>query len=268
MILRRTVGRSPAVGPDGGIPQGEVPEGERVYAVGDVHGRADLLDRLRELIAEDCRSRPPGAATTVFLGDFVDRGAESREVLDILTSGTFPTPTICLTGNHEAMMLAFLRDAELGSGWLPNGGVETLQSYGVEVGDLRTASGLRAASQRLGEALPAPHRHFLQALRLTHQVGGYFFCHAGVRPGVPLERQAEEDLLWIRKEFLSSSESFGKIVVHGHTPVREPDVRPNRINVDTGAFASGRLTCLVLEGTARRFLTADAAGAGRRRAIS
>lgn len=244
-----------------------MPEGERVYAVGDVHGRADLLNRLRELIAEDCRSRPAGAATTVFLGDYVDRGADSRGVLDILTSGTFPTQTIFLTGNHEAMMLAFLRAAELGSGWLPNGGVETLQSYGVEVGELRTALGLETASQRLREALPASHRHFLQTLQLTHQVGGYFFCHAGVRPGVPLDRQAEEDLLWIRKEFLFSTQPFGKIVVHGHTPVREPDVRPNRINVDTGAFASGRLSCVVLEGTARRFLTADAAGALWRRAL-
>jgi serine/threonine protein phosphatase 1 len=266
MILRRAVG-SPAIGPDAPIPRGGIPEGERVYAVGDVHGRADLLDELRELVAADCNERPPGSATAVFLGDYVDRGPDSRAVLDILTSETFPTPTVFLTGNHEAMMLDFLRDGGRGSGWLPNGGIDTLQSYRIELGDLRTARGLEAASQRLREVLPESHRAFLQGLRLTHEVGGYFFCHAGVRPGVPLDRQDVQDLLWIRQEFLSSTEPFGKIVVHGHTPVREPEVRPNRINVDTGAFVSGRLTCLVLEGTTHRFLVAGAGGAVRRQAV-
>lgn len=259
MILRRVVERFSR--PDGDVPDASVPDGERVYAVGDVHGRADLLYLMRERIAEDVAARPPdGPATTVFLGDYVDRGADSRGVLDMLAGEAFPTRTVFLVGNHEAMMLDFLQGAELAGSWLPNGGIETLRSYGVAVDGLRAEAGLDELARRLREVLPAAHRRFLHGLQLTHEVGDYFFCHAGVRPGVPLDRQLGEDLLWIRQEFLASEHPFGKIVIHGHTPVREPEVRANRINVDTGAFASGRLTCVVLEGSLRRFLFAEVGG--------
>jgi len=256
MILRRVFGRAPEP-----ADHARIPDGGRVYAVGDIHGRSDLLLVVRELIAADCRQGSWSSVTTVFLGDYVDRGSDSRGVLRVLADEPFPTQTIFLKGNHEAMMLAFLADAERWTGWLANGGVETLRSYGVPVRDLRRPGGPAEAARRLQEALPASHRNFLGNLQLSYSVGDYFFCHAGVRPGLPLDRQVEEDLIWIREDFLLSSAAFGKVVVHGHTPVQEPEVLPNRVNLDTGAYISGRLTCLVLEGATRRFLVADAAGA-------
>lgn len=225
---------------------------DRIYAIGDIHGRLDLLERAIDAIHRDVDEHGP-AALTVTLGDYVDRGPDSRGVIDRLIDNPFPTSYIALKGNHETLLADFLADPATGAFWRQQGGGQTLQSYGIRIGGL-TGSSFEAARRQLEAALPASHVQFLGSLPISLSHGRYFFCHAGVRPGVPLDRQSEEDLLWIRDDFLSSTKPFGKIVVHGHTPVPEPEVLPNRISIDTGAFMTGRLTCVVLEGDRPRFL--------------
>jgi serine/threonine protein phosphatase 1 len=193
-------------------------------------------------------------ALTVTLGDYIDRGPASCGVIGRLAENPFPTPYVALKGNHEAMLLAFLRDPASGTPWRIQGGEETLQSYGVTVKRPMTGASNIEAAERLRAALPAQHAEFLRSLKISLSHGQYFLCHAGVRPDVPLDRQSEEDLLWIRDAFLFSTRNFGRIVVHGHTPQQAPEVLPNRINIDTGAFASGRLTCVVLDENGHRFL--------------
>jgi len=235
---------------DAKIPQ----ENTRLYVVGDIHGRLDLLDRVIAAIHSDVEKRGPGALA-VTLGDYIDRGPASRGVLDRLISNPFPTAYIALKGNHEALLESFLADpAVAGEYWRSLGGLETLHSYGVPVGGLMTKEKYEEAAERLRAAMPAEHMSFLQSLKTSHSHNKYFLCHAGVRPSVPLERQNDEDLLWIRDEFLNSKLDFGKIVVHGHTPVEEPEVLANRINIDTGAYATGQLTCVVLDDGGHRFL--------------
>jgi serine/threonine protein phosphatase 1 len=227
----------------------------RAYVIGDIHGRSDLLDRMVEEIARDLERSPVAEGLTVTLGDYVDRGPDSKGVLDRLASNPFPTKYIALRGNHEALFEAFLRDPTVASQWRRFGGLETLHSYGVPVAAVMIGKGFEEASSALRQSVPQEHFSFLGSLRFSLALGDYFLCHAGVRPGVPLEQQRPEDLLWIREEFLNSRMGFGKIVVHGHTPTASPEVLPTRINIDTGAFATGRLTCLVLEGKSRRFLS-------------
>jgi serine/threonine protein phosphatase 1 len=234
-------------------PPQQVPD--RLYVIGDIHGRSDLLDRMVIEISRDLEARPVGAALTVTLGDYVDRGADSRGVLDRLVCNPFPTALVALKGNHETLFTAFLNDPSVADHWRRLGGLETLHSYGVPVASLMMGKNYEEAAAGLRAALPPAHLDFLGSLRTCLSVGKYFMCHAGVRPGVPLERQSEEDLLWIREEFLSSRANFGKIVVHGHTPTESPEVRPNRINIDTGAFMTGRLTCAVLDHGDPRFLS-------------
>jgi diadenosine tetraphosphatase ApaH/serine/threonine PP2A family protein phosphatase len=228
-------------------------ESTRIYAIGDIHGRLDLLERAIAAIRRDVDAHGP-AALTVTLGDYIDRGPSSRGVLDRLVANPFPTPYVALRGNHDDFLTAFLADPAVGVHWVQQGGLETLCSYGVPVRRLMVGKSLEAAANHLRAALPAAHVSFLRSLRASLSHGKYFLCHAGVRPGVPLGSQNEEDLLWIRDEFLNSRTEFGKIVVHGHTPMREPEVLPNRINIDTGAFATGRLTCVVLDDNGHRFL--------------
>jgi len=175
--------------------------------------------------------------------------------LERLASSRLPTPLRALRGNHEAMLLRFLAEPRSLEIWRGNGGLETLHSYGVDVSAAMRGEGFEAAREAFLTALPDSHRAFLEATELSATVGDYFFCHAGVRPGAPLSNQNADDLLWIRDGFLSYKRSFGKIVVHGHTPVARPEVRANRINIDTGAFATSVLTCLVLEGEDRRILS-------------
>ncbi len=230
-------------------------DGLRIYCMGDIHGRADLLAQVRDEIARDLAQRPIAESLTICLGDYVDRGPDSAGVLDLLAAQPFPTRLIPLRGNHEVMMQAFFREpAELGA-WRRFGGLETLASYGVATEEAAMGRGYEAARQSLLRRLPESHRALLEKLELSVTVDDYFFCHAGVRPGIPLKRQAERDLLWIRHDFLSWRGDFGKIVVHGHTPVPKAEILPNRISIDTGAFSSGRLTCLVLEGRSTFFLT-------------
>lgn len=228
-------------------------ENSRVYAIGDIHGRLDLLERAIAAIRRDVTEQGPGALT-VTVGDYIDRGPASRGVIECLAANPFPTPYVALQGNHEALLETFLDDPTAGEHWRRLGGLETLHSYGVPVGELMVGKNFAQAAARLQAALPVEHVKFLQSLKTWHIHGKFFLCHAGVRPGVPLERQNDDDLLWIRDEFLNSKVNFGKIVVHGHTPMPAPQVRPNRINIDTGAFATGQLTCVALDEDGHRFL--------------
>jgi len=191
----------------------------------------------------------------VFLGDFIDRGSQSAAVLERLSTGAFPTPFVALRGNHEQTMLDAFDDESVFESWRHFGGLETLASYGVDVSQVMRGVGYDKARQQMVDKTPIAHRRFVDSLPLTHELGGYFFCHAGIRPGVALGRQSPADLMWIRQEFLNSDVDHGKVVVHGHSPVSQPEIRINRINIDTGAYATGVLTCLVLEGTTRRFIT-------------
>jgi serine/threonine protein phosphatase 1 len=233
----------------------QVPAGSRIYAIGDVHGRLDLLERLRAMIVEDAEQHPAERKVVVYLGDYVDRGPDSRGVIDLLARAELPGfENIVLKGNHEDSLLQFLTDPGIASAWMAYGGDATLYSYGVRPPDAGRVDDILAAQQAFAAALPPRHLAFLRALKLVHIEGDYAFVHAGFRANVAIERQDPEDMMWIRDEFLSSSADFGKIAVHGHTITDRPDIRPNRIGIDTGAFATGTLTCLVLEGTERRFL--------------
>ncbi len=223
------------------------PDGTVVYAVGDVHGCLGLLLKLQQQIKEDMAGRDASRRVVVYLGNYVDRGPDSRGVLEHLLTRPLPDcERIHLAGNHDRWMLKFLDDASVGSPWLRNGGRETLVSYGVvpprSLGDPEYL----AMQQAFNAALPDTHRVFLQSMAASHEEGDYFFAHAGVKPGVALADQSENDLTWIREEFLYSNDDFGKVVVHGHTPTHTPEEYPNRIAVDTGAFMSGKLTAAVL----------------------
>ncbi|MBA3516885.1 MAG: serine/threonine protein phosphatase [Rhizobiales bacterium] len=230
----------------------------RVYAIGDIHGRFDLLTRLYESIRRDLEESPPVVSLEIFLGDYIDRGPQSREVLEWLVASEPATGRrVCLMGNHEAMLLAALSDARCLADWLSNGGAQTLRSYGVPPPTSPAQSNGFQERADFIDAFPTAHRDFLESLHRAVEFGDYFFVHAGVSPSRPLHDQNRDDLIWIREPFLSSRADFGRIVVHGHTPVARPDIRPNRINIDTGAVFTGRLTCLVLEGAAMRVLSVD-----------
>lgn len=233
-----------------------VPPGTRIYAIGDVHGRADLLEMMHGLIRADAAKDPAPRLVAIHIGDYVDRGLQSRQVLDLLSSDPLPGfERFDLIGNHDAWMLQFLEDLSVGLPWLQNGGVETLLSYGIgRLSEIEPNARLPAAQRQLAEALPPAHLDFLRSLRHLHAEGDYVFVHAGIRPGVPLDRQSPEDLLWIREPFLDDETDHGCIVVHGHTICDRPEILENRIGIDTGAFATGCLTCLVLEGTEQRLL--------------
>jgi serine/threonine protein phosphatase 1 len=238
------------------IPGARVPDGIRIYAIGDLHGRVDLLDRLFSHIDDDLVTFPAQRAIQVFLGDYIDRGPDSRYVLDRLIERSQTHELICLKGNHELFLLDFLRNPELLKQWRQFGGVDTLISYGLMPPFNPTKEQLEAIAAGLQQAMPAEHLEFLSRLRPSFACGDYLFVHAGVRPGVTIFEQQEKDLLWIREEFLQSEEDFGKAIVHGHTPVPTAEIRSNRINIDTGAYVSGLLTCLILEADKRWFIAA------------
>ncbi|UPJ74468.1 metallophosphoesterase family protein [Bradyrhizobium sp. 187] len=225
-----------------------LPDGVRIYAIGDVHGRADLLQSLLTVIDADLARSAPERAIQVFLGDYVDRGPDSRAVIDLLIERSKSHETVCLKGNHEVFLLEVLKDPARLEEWRRYGGLLTLVSYGINPTMNPTPEQQIELIEGLREALPREHLSFLQQLRPSFACGDFFFVHAGVKPGVALERQKEEDLLWIREEFLESERRFGKYIVHGHTPVSVPDIRSNRINIDTGAYATGNLTLLTIQG--------------------
>ena len=236
-----------------------VPPGHAVYAVGDIHGRADLLDKLLDrIVAEATRHADDKHRWLILLGDYIDRGPSSRAVVERLLNDPLPGfDTVRLLGNHEEALLDFLDGRSDGQDWLSFGGLETLMAYGVPLrGDLDTEGRETELRDALSVAVPQAHRVFYRSCQLHHTVGDYLFVHAGVRPGISLEAQRRTDLLWIRDDFLRARSALpGKVVVHGHTICDLPQDLGHRINVDTGAFASGRLTCLVLRGTRRQFLS-------------
>ena len=225
------------------------PAGVRIYAVGDIHGRLDLLNQLLALIEVDIKSRPVIRPLYVFLGDYIDRGHSSRETIDRLIEHEQTTESVYLKGNHEQLALKCLVDPGRFDQWMRLGGVETLASYGLAMQSLARGGPIARLQSEFHAALPQAHFQFFRELRTSFSCGDFFFVHAGVRPRVALSEQKEEDLLWIREEFLNSNQDFGKIVIHGHTPTHEVDVASNRINIDTGAFATGRLSCLVIDET-------------------
>ncbi|WP_417456630.1 metallophosphoesterase family protein [Kordiimonas sp.] len=233
-----------------------LPEGALVYAIGDIHGRFDLLQKLLTQIEED-RTARWGVENTyiVFLGDYVDRGFQSYEVIEYLANyaarGVTP---IFLRGNHEELMLRFMEDPVEAQLWLSVGGPSTLVSYGIDLQSAELSGDILMASDMLIQKMPEHHLRFLKNLQTSWRLGDYFFVHAGLRPGVPLKAQRAKDLTTIRQDFTQSRHNFGVCVVHGHTGVKEPEHVGNRIGVDTGAFATGVLTAVVLEGEEVRFL--------------
>jgi serine/threonine protein phosphatase 1 len=228
-----------------------LPPGRRIYAIGDIHGCARQLANLHDMIAADLACRPVASALLLHIGDYVDRGADTAGVIERLVGGC-PIPgmdIVNLMGNHESTMLEALSgERAAGTDWLFAGGKAALQSYGID------PEGPRDVWARV---IPRAHQDFLRGLVLMHREGGYAFIHAGVRPGIALADQARDDLLRSRQPFLYSEANFGAVVVHGHTPVKAPVVRHNRIAIDTGAVFGGVMTCLVLEADMLGFLSAD-----------
>lgn len=234
----------------------EAPADTRVYVVGDIHGRVDLLTRLHDRIREDVATSTKNRNVIVYLGDYVDRGETSKTVIDLFLDEPLDGfERVFLKGNHEEMMLGFLDNAPVGAMWLFNGGDATVYSYGVRMESPSTVDHRYFEMQQaLREKVPDRHLSFLRGLALYHIEGDYLFVHAGIQPGVPIESQSSENLLWIREEFITSRADHGHCVVHGHTIFQQPDIRPNRIGIDTGAYFTNVLSCLVLEGTEQRLI--------------
>ena len=236
-------------------PLPSIPDGQRVYAVGDIHGRLDLFEALVAAIEADDAARAPAETLIVLLGDLVDRGDDSRGVIEFARDLQRRRPVRILAGNHEEMFLRILSDIETFRHFIRHGGRETLLSYGINHGQFQAAS-MEEAQQLASEAVPADHLAFLESFEDMIQLGDYLFVHAGIDPRLPIDQQRSRDLRWIREPFLSHEGSHGVVVVHGHTICDEPEDCGNRIGIDTGAFMSGRLTALILEGTARCYLEA------------
>lgn len=236
----------------------ELPEMCRIYCIGDIHGRLDLLLRLHDLIRADATGYQ-GSLTCIYLGDYVDRGMESRGVIDCLLQQPLDGfDAVHLLGNHEQAMLDFLQHPHAVAGWLGFGGLATLHSYGVPIEREGRYGDLEELRDDLSSRLPATHLEFLRSLQLSYVAGSYCFVHAGLRPGISLDEQRPDDLLWIREDFTLNAARHEYVVVHGHTIVPAVEFRPNRIGIDTGAFHTGVLTCLVLEGADQRLLQTGA----------
>ncbi len=237
-----------------------LPEGRRLYSIGDIHGRLDLLEELHEMIRQDAIGFD-GSKTVIYLGDYIDRGAQSSQVLDLLIGQTLRGfDTVFLMGNHEQSMLDFLQHPQAAAAWLTYGGQVTLLSYGVGIGQVVMSQDLEQLRDELEEKLPQSHLDFLHSCRLVHTEGDYCFVHAGIRPDVPLQEQAAQDLIWIRDEFILSRVRHEHVVVHGHSITDEVEWLPNRIGIDTGAYQSGLLTALVLQGRDQRLLQTGRGG--------
>lgn len=244
------------------------PENLCIYAIGDIHGRCDLLERLMQMIEEDAATLPDGVKPQiVFLGDYIDRGLQSRDVISFFTSGAVDRfDPVYLMGNHEEALLRFHQEATFGSQWARYGGAETLYSYGLAPPNQRASLNSHAEMAAARDAwmrvwtefrnrLPAEHLAFFQSLKPYHVAGDYMFVHAGLRPGVKLEKQNLRDMLWIREEFLDDPADFPKLIVHGHTPMDKVHHDHRRLGLDTGAFLTGKLTAARLSGTDVAFLS-------------
>ncbi|MBO9099408.1 serine/threonine protein phosphatase [Rhizobium sp. K1/93] len=224
-----------------------------IYAIGDVHGCMGLLRKAYDRILQD-DPPSPGKKLVVFLGDYVDRGEDSKAVLEFLTRPcTEGVEHVCLCGNHDAEFFRFLLNPKATMSWLEFGGVETLASYGIDADHiLKSGGGLPVLDRVVKQAVPAHHMSLLASLPIMLEVGRLVFVHAGIRPGVPLVEQTDHDLLWIREPFLTSGPKLPVFVFHGHTVQPEPTFGPRRVAIDTGAYATGRLTVLrISEGKIR-----------------
>lgn len=245
------------------------PEGVRLYAIGDVHGRLDLLAAMHQRIEEEIVRDAPADWRVIHLGDYVDRGPDSKGVIDFLIEARERDRRhVMLAGNHDVGFLDFIKKPDPEGLFIRFGGIQTALSYGVAISEGtsmwfgKADAAVRKGHESLVEAVPQTHIDFLRSLRLSLTLGDFFFCHAGIRPGIALARQNPQDLMWIRDIFHNYQGLFPKIVVHGHTPVPEAEVMANRVNVDTLAWQSGMLSALVVDGPDKRILTITIKEAG------
>jgi len=236
-----------------------LPEGRRVYCIGDIHGRYDLLLEIQNIIKKDTDSFV-GNKELIYLGDYIDRGEYSREVIDHLIERPLSGfNTVYLRGNHEQSLLNFLEEAEVGRGWFNYGGLATLISYKVKISKIPSRKeDFEEIQENLKNTLPKEHINFFKNTDISFTLGNYYFVHAGIKPGVPLDEQRPEDQLWIRDKFVRYKKPHQKIIIHGHTITDLPDIQENRIGLDTGAYMSGKLTCLVLEADSQRIIQTSA----------
>jgi serine/threonine protein phosphatase 1 len=237
-----------------------VPEGQRVYAIGDIHGRRDLFEQLIAQVDADDLGRGPAETTVVLLGDLIDRGPDSAGVIEAARAWGRRRKLRALAGNHEEMLLKSFERLDTLRHFLRYGGKETLLSYPISR-ELYEQMSLAELQAYLPNLIPPEHIAYLGAMEDFIAIGDYLFVHAGIRPGVPLDEQTLADLRWIRETFVDDPRDHGRVVVHGHTISEQVEERPNRIGIDTGAFMSGRLTALALEGSARWYLVASEANA-------
>lgn len=223
------------------------PAGCALYVIGDIHGRSDLLEKVLRAIDRDMLRSHASRTAEIYLGDYIDRGPNSAGVISRLIARAGEVHTIFLRGNHEQMLMDFVDGRDCWDPWKAIGAIATLSSYGVPSSLLSGNVQSEVLQDALARRLPPEHVEFYAQTGSYCRVGSYVMVHAGVRPGIDLEDQSVDDLLGVRQEFLRFAGDLGFIVVHGHTPVRVPDMRPNRINIDTGAFATNRLTCLRID---------------------
>jgi serine/threonine protein phosphatase 1 len=252
MVLKRLFSRKEQVS----VPRlWQVPAGERVYAIGDIHGRLDLLDTLIDRIDFDNDRRGPARTTLVFLGDLADRGPDSKGVIErLMQFARSARSCVFLAGNHEELLIRVWEgDRPLASTFNRAGGRETLMSYGIS-GDTYDGWDLGEVTDATARLVPVEHIDFLRGFVNWHQIGDYLFVHAGIRPGIEIEDQDVIDLRWIRGDFVRSDVDHGVMVIHGHTITDDVDEQANRIGIDTGAYASGVLTAIGLEGSERWYL--------------
>ena len=237
------------------LTEARVPEGLRLYAIGDVHGCLRMLEGVHGWIEADLAARPAQDWRIIHVGDYVDRGPDNRGTIDYLIGRDTDPRVICLRGNHDQLFLdALAGDLRTMEIWLANGGLETLRDYDIVMEDIHRSADPGAL---IRGAVPEAHRSFLDGLPMDARFGDYVFVHAGIMPGIPLAAQDPDDLMWIRGAFLQSEREHEAVVIHGHTPVRNVDIRGNRIGIDTGAVFGRVLTCLVLEGQDRAILAPD-----------
>lgn len=237
------------------VPVFSLPKGTRVYAVGDIHGRSHLLTKMLAAIEQHAAANPIPHVAEIFLGDYIDRGLYSREVVDmLLTPSAMGHERICLMGNHEEALLHFLRDPKILRDWANFGGYATLASYDIQIPGSMSPQTLIALRDRFQRNLPATHEAFFRGLKMTHVIGNYLFVHAGILPGIPLAAQKSEHLLWIREPFLQHEGFFEHYIVHGHSPVTTPDIHSHRANLDISAAEVDSLCCLIIEEGQRNIL--------------
>ena len=232
------------------------PAGKRIYAIGDIHGRADLLKKIQTMIIQDSVSGRQAENVAIYMGDYIDRGPFVRDALDHVLKGLpYDFRIFWLLGNHEQVLLDFLQDSSKLPAWLEVGGLWTLMGYGVYPGMAQlTPRRCEQLREELIASMPDEHLSLLRFLSLHVRLGDYLFVHAGIDPNKPLETQSSDDLLWMRELSHSDDIDLEFMVVHGHTVERQPCIQPCRLGIDTGAYATGVLTCAVFEENRIRFL--------------